>query len=325
MTRSKLLALTTLLFPALCTAQATYDARIVQYVGTTYACDGEVRPIMKIINNGTETMIGCVVETWKNGLLDNSFDWQLPIPAAQGQVRTPSFPAVEAAPGDMLEFRIISVNGIADQVEEGNVHQLEVRQTQYADAPLVRVEVTTDDAPTETSWVIRTADYTAVASGGPYTDADTYHEHWLELEPYTCYLFEVLDAAGNGINSGSCRITSAEQPVLELLPESFSLHSDGFETGGSAGLSEWNAGSAIGLFPNPSAGSIVLELPSTLQGQLAIIVRDISGRMVHSFNATAPNNALTLDLSSLSPGRYQIQALDDAGNMSVGAVILTDR
>ncbi|MEZ4738900.1 MAG: hypothetical protein R2818_05970 [Flavobacteriales bacterium] len=151
MTRSKLLALTTLLFPALCTAQATYDARIVQYVGTTYACDGEVRPIMKIINNGTETMIGCVVETWKNGLLDNSFDWQLPIPAT-GPGAHAFVPCSGGRPGDMLEFRIISVNGIADQVEEGNVHQLEVRQTQYADAPLVRVEVTTDDAPTETSW-----------------------------------------------------------------------------------------------------------------------------------------------------------------------------
>jgi hypothetical protein len=322
--RTLLLSLTFPLFTSVCTAQATYDARIVQYVGTTYACDGTVTPVMKIINNGTETMIGCVVETWKNGLLDNSFDWQLPLPAAEGQVRTPAFPAVDAVSGDELEFRIISVNGVPDEVADGNSYFLDVLPALIAASPLVRLGVTTDDAPEETSWTVRTAEYVEVASGGPYATANTYHEHWLELDPFTCYLLEVFDAAGNGINSGFVGIFSADEPVLELMPGSFSLHSDGFVTGDAAGLLDTPTTGPLSLFPNPSKGPIRLDPPKEFSGSVQVRVIDLSGRTVSRVSSPASNGPFVIDLSGLAVGGYHIQAADANGHVAGGFVVLTD-
>ncbi|MCB0769019.1 MAG: T9SS type A sorting domain-containing protein [Flavobacteriales bacterium] len=317
--------LATLSLSSTCTAQATHDARIVQYVGTTYACDGTVTPVMKIINNGTETMIGCVVETWKNGLLDNSFDWQLPLPAAEGQVRTPAFPAVDADTGDELEFRIISVNGVPDEVADGNSYSLDVLPALIAASPVVRLGVTTDDAPEETSWTVRNAEYVEVASGGPYTAANTYHEHWLELDPFSCYLLEVTDAAGNGLNSGFVGVYSADQPVLELMPEPFALHSDGFVTGDAAGLIDPPTVGPLSLFPNPSEGQITLDLPKDFGSNIHVKVIDLSGRTVATLSSSASNGPFVMDLSGLAVGGYHIQASDANGRMAAGFVVRTDR
>jgi hypothetical protein len=311
-------------FSSTCTAQATYDARIVQYVGTTYACDGTVTPVMKIINNGTETMIGCVVETWKNGLLDNSFDWQLPLPAAEGQVRTPAFPAVDAVSGDELEFRIISVNGVPDEVADGNSHVLNVVEAPLSESPLVRVEVVTDDMPEETSWVIRTASYATIASGGPYTEANTSYEQWLELDPFVCYLFEVLDAGGNGLSSGFVRVSSLEVNVLEVLPETFTLRSEGFVTGDAAGFFEARSQRQVGLYPNPSTGHITLDTSPFNPSDLRITVSDLTGRTVLMQDLLNSNSTLPIDLSDLAPGRYHVGVNDGTQNTAVAIVVLTN-
>jgi hypothetical protein len=49
-------------------AQTNYDARILEYTGLKYPCAGGATPVVRIKNIGTQTMSGCVVETWKNGL-----------------------------------------------------------------------------------------------------------------------------------------------------------------------------------------------------------------------------------------------------------------
>ena len=47
-----------------------------------------------------------MVETWKNGVMENSFDWQLAIAAVTNERQT-AFPGGAATAGDVLEFRII--------------------------------------------------------------------------------------------------------------------------------------------------------------------------------------------------------------------------
>ena len=85
-------------------AQTNYDAKILEYTGLKYPCAGAATPVVRIKNIGTQTMSGCVVETWKNGLFDNSFNWNLAVPAPTGATRQPALPVINGVnDGDLLE------------------------------------------------------------------------------------------------------------------------------------------------------------------------------------------------------------------------------
>ncbi len=190
-----------------CLKAQTYDAEILGYEGLLYTCDGEAQPILKIINNGTAAMSGCVVHIWKSGVPVTTFDWQLAVPALQGEARTPAFPAMPVEPGDMIEFHIMTVNEVPDEVAEGNVIQIplsEVPATSPTSA--VKVEVMTGDAPEEITWTIRDKQYQVVASGGPYVSAGQTVNEIVMLDPTKCYGFEVKDAGGNGLDGGYAKV-----------------------------------------------------------------------------------------------------------------------
>ena len=180
-------------------AQATYDARIVEYAGLDYACDGEVTPVLKIINDGTASMSGCVVDTWKNGIMVGSFNWQLAIPSIQGEVRGPALPPVPVVPGDVLEFRIMTVNTIPDEVAEGNILSKDMAGVPAATpSNTVTVELETDNDPGDLTWEIRNALNVVVGSGGPYQDANTVITEEVVLGSDACFAFKADDAGRGG-------------------------------------------------------------------------------------------------------------------------------
>lgn len=180
-------------------SQATYDARIVEYAGLDYACDGEVTPVLKIINDGTASMSGCVVDTWKNGIMVNSFDWQLAVPSVQGEVRGPALPTVPVLPGDVLEFRIMTVNTFPDEVTEGNILAKDmVGVPASTTSNSVTVELLTDNDPGDLTWEIRNALNVVIGSGGPYVDANTLITEDVTLGPDACFSFKADDAGRGG-------------------------------------------------------------------------------------------------------------------------------
>lgn len=215
-------------------AQSTYDAAIVDYVGLKYPCDGEVVPTLRIQNQGTATMGTCVVETWKNGAIDNSFNWVLAVPAVTGATRQPALPVITGVqPGDILEFRIISVNTIPDEDATDNIRFEPIDGTSELSASyLVKVEVFTDGDPQETTWKILNATGAVVADGGPYADPNTVVEEWVPLAPTDCYSFRVDDSGGNGMDQralpGYVKVVGLGSTVIEVGGSDFT---DSYEEG----------------------------------------------------------------------------------------------
>jgi hypothetical protein len=204
---------------ALCTsAQFTHDAKILEYTGLKYACDGTVKPVLKIINEGSEAMFGCVVETWKNGLIDNTFDWQLAIPAVEGEVRQPAFPLIgDVEEGDVLEFRIRTVNNIPDMEPEGNNKTVDVDgEHASTGGSNVTVRVLTDGSPEDLTWEIRNDLNQVVASGGPYADPFTTIEVAVALGASSCYNFKALDSGRGVITDASVQVVSGPNTLITM-------------------------------------------------------------------------------------------------------------
>ena len=184
--------------------QYDYDAKILDYKGLKYPCSGTVTPKLLIRNEGNETMSGCVVETWKNGLMVNSFDWQLAVPAAQGESRQPVFPVVTGVqPDDELEFRIKTVNNMPDEDSDGNDRTVSMSDPFASTTDdLIEIRVTTDDSPGDLTWELYDALGVLVASGGPYTDAGATMSTFVPLASNSCFSLKGVDS-GRGMVSGA--------------------------------------------------------------------------------------------------------------------------
>lgn len=179
----RLLLLPVLILPACVAGQAQFDARILGYEGLNYACDGVVHPRLKIANNGSEVMNTCVVETWKNGIIDNSFNWELAVGAVQAEVRQPLLPAVDVVDGDVLQFHIISVNGQPDEVADGNVLDREIDDSPLeASTSLVRVDVSVQGEGGGFTWALHDVQGGVVAIEGPFAPGIA-QERWVGLDP----------------------------------------------------------------------------------------------------------------------------------------------
>lgn len=303
-------------------AQATYDARIMDYTGLRYACGDVAEPVLKIANNGTATMLTCVVETWKNGLQVGSFNWELAVPALQGDVRQPLLPPVgDVVAGDVLEFRIISVNEQPDEQADGNILEVALDEVPgTAESFVVLVDVLTDGAPEETTWALHDQQGVVVAQGGPYSTANVTEQAWSTLEPSTCYELRVMDAAGNGMPGGYVKVFSNESEVITLdgsmLTDEFRA---GVVTGTVVGLVELFSPQMM-VYPNPTSGDIRLALTEGTVANSTLMVMDALGRTVmHARSATSSD--LTIDLGQLPPGPYTMALRSDRGEIHRTTVI----
>lgn len=227
-----LTASTAALLALFASAQTIYDARIDDYRGLKYACDGSVTPVLRIQNVGSATMSTCVVETWKNGVVDNTFNWILGVPAATGEFRQPSFPPIPVVPGDEIELRIISVNTNPDEDALDNIHSeiIEAEPTPGASFTM-NVEVKTDDNPGETTWSVRNDLGAVVAQGGPYSEPNGTEQATIGLSSSDCYTFEVLDSGGDGMSAGVrspgyVRVSSLGNALIEIDGGDFTDRAD---------------------------------------------------------------------------------------------------
>jgi endonuclease I len=63
----------------------------------------------------------------------------------------------------------------------------------------------------------------------------------------------------------------------------------------------------IQLYPNPSAGAVVVQFDSPLSADASIQVIDVSGRLVLQTKATSGSNKIMLNGGSLAAGRYTVR------------------
>jgi hypothetical protein len=315
------IALLFLLATASMCAQNTFDARILSYEGLQYACDGSVDPRLKIQNVGTQTMTTCVVETWKNGLVQNSFNWVLATAALSGDIRQPALPSIEVTEGDQLEFRIISVNEVLDQGPEGNILQQALTGAVDACAlQTVEVEVVADDNANEITWTLRNAQGTPVATSGPFASAGTYSA-WVTLPAEACLALELNDAGGNGIAGGRLTVRCSGTDLVEIDGNSFTDRATtGLRSGNMVSVSELLEPAVLHMFPNPAVDEVRVQWQDGA-GAAELTVFDATGRSVLARALSAGTSSVVLDLAGLDAGLHLLQ-VRHANGISTGRLIV---
>jgi hypothetical protein len=302
-----LLTLPLLLCATLAQAQQNqYDSRIESYVGLRYVCDGVVQPVLRIQNVGGETMTSCDIDILKNGFTNSTFNWVLANPAAPGQTRQPVLPVVSGVvQGDVLEFRILTVNGQPDQGPLENILQVPMTDEKgTADSYQVQVKVLTDENPEETSWRIKDALGNTVAQSPAYTEAGTVFTTSLAIAADQCYNFEVVDSGGDGFGVarelGYAKLLSLSTEVAAVSGDFASLYRKGVQTGTETGC----VPTALTATPDPavSCGANGLVLGSSVihatevpgANKYRFRFTNIPGQPAYARNIASTSRSLTL-------------------------------
>lgn len=302
-------ALLLMIAPSALLAQGTYDASFVRYKGLRYICDGVFTPVVTIKNTGTAAMGSCVVDTWKNGLHVNSFNWQLAVEAQPDESRNPALPAMNGVQvGDELEFHIMTVNGFPDEDAVGNTLTLVVdEEPPTADSYLVQVVIPAA-AATTTTWRVLNALGQPVVQGGPYPAAAD-QEQWVMLDPSACYALEVL-----GSENCEARLYSEGQEVLAASCGKGGIDSYGFLTGTLQGIASGTMNEELLLAPNPTSGTVRLHAGQRLVGSQHVLLHDAMGRVVRTNRITvSADGTAWLDLYGVSDGTYVLRILGADG------------
>lgn len=112
-----------------------------------------------------------------------------------------------------------------------------------------------------------------------------------------------IDGLGNvtGVSAGTTVITYALLP--SLCQTTVVVTVDPCSTLGVSGIPEKDG---VSIFPNPSAGSVIINVPDVIT---AVIILDQMGREVYSKNMTTNGMSTALDLSNVAPGNYIIKTI----------------
>ena len=280
-------------------------------------CVGEqVTPVIKVKNTGN-TVTAISFSASINGGTPQTFDWTGSIPFYGTQEIT--LPAMSFTPlaTNSVVVTVTSVNGGAGAIGSIASSTKTIYVGSISGTNNVVVKVTTDQWGSETTWQIKNASGTVVASGGPYTDADsvgTFVQPDVNANlPNGCYDLFVNDSYGDGFDSGygngKIEVIAFSTAVADVLNfPTGTVVIDAFQTNAVAGLEDVENAIAMNVYPNPASDVVNVEFTGN-NGNYSVSLLDLQGRVIYTTvsNNVVGNQTITVPVSAVASGSYIVK------------------
>jgi len=173
------------------------DVRIFDYTGPLKGCTNSISPIIQLQNFGTNPLYFVTILTFVDGKLYSNSQWKGTL--QQYEIRTIALTEIlfSSPPPHSIKFIAIQPNGIPDEDatnNEINVMYQAAAQTKEK----IRIFISPDSEPQQTTWNVKNSTGKLIAAGGPYTSNQEITEI-VQLPYEDCYSFTIFDSAGNGL------------------------------------------------------------------------------------------------------------------------------
>ena len=309
------------------------DGNLVAAAAIEDLCAGAsetISPEITVTNEGEQDITSMVISATVNGGTAVTTNWTGNIPYAQVEYITLDPITFNVLANNDLDVEIISVNGNTDEVAANNT----ITES-FAQAPttgnIVKVIAETDYYAGETSWEIVDDNSTVIAShqyqagtddqwGGGGPDANTTHEHTVDLGAAGCYTLIVYDDYGDGMiynaGGGSTGSTygitlqdASSNVVIDVAGTSFSdERSDNFQSDGStqgASVEEIVADN-VSIYPNPTEGLTNVAFTLNTESNVTVQVTNTLGQTVltRDLGQVSGTQKVQLDGSAFEAGVY---------------------
>lgn len=243
------------------------------------------------------------------------------------QTTTIDFGEIAATLGASNQYTvdITAINGEAYSGNSFSANHTKAATRQSSGYPYFYLK--TDKKGSEVSWYVSDLNDNVVLQGGNYADGairrDTVE---LRVPSEGCYLFTIVDAAGDGINnsqgSGNYSIKNAAGGTLYTSNGKFGSGEtiDFYVSDIETGINQTNGNIAQSiLYPNPAQNNTILSVNLNRADKANISVIDIMGREVMNlgeYSLTSGDNSIDINTSTLSNGVYFVRIVTNNGIVS---------
>lgn len=290
-------------------AAVSYDADVLE-VTAPHICSPAVSPMVEIRNNGGETMTSLDLNYDVNGTT-GTYNWTGSLAFWESEMVTLDEINFTMESNNSVEISASSPNGVADENDMNDEGETDLETSTVDASTNITINITTDNYPGETTWELIDGEGNQVASGGPYANTGTDYSENVTTELGGCYKFVINDAYGDGIccdwGDGSYSVEDGNENVL-VSGGSFGFdETTVFSVTSVTGIEDVLATESFNLFPNPTVGSLNIEIELLSTQDVTIDVYDMVGKVVFSqdFGTMSAGYTMeTLDVSELNTGVY---------------------
>lgn len=185
---------------------------------------------------------------------------------------------------------------------------------------------TTNNKAYENKWKLMDGQGTTIFERTSLSNSTDYKDTF-NLAP-GCYSILLEDSDSDGISfwyssqtqgetAGNFRIKLVGGPVVETFEQDFgNYHQYNFTVDVNLSVDElMGAETTLEVYPNPGTDNINVELLGKMEGNAALVVRDLMGREVMTQKMSVHQNAANanLDISSLTSGHYFVTVTTEKG------------
>lgn len=311
------------------------DGRLLSYLGETATCDN-VDILVTLQNFGTTNLTSANISVYDGGTQVATTNWTGNLnPYEVTEVTVGS-----VSPSGNTTYSI-EIDDTDDDASNNSINQT------ISEAPttgnIIKLEVTTDYYPGETSWELRDENNVVIESdsyqegtedqygaGGP--DALKTHEYFIDLGASGCYTFILQDEYGDGMiyNGGSsvsgfgAVITSydGQTTAVDLDGTAFEESTEGkFQSDGStegASLDVNELAENLNVYPNPATNNLNVAFTLETNSKTTIELVNNLGQVVttQSLGEVSGEQNVALDVASLESGMYIVKVKTANGEIT---------
>jgi len=275
-------------------------------------CEGKVRPVVKIRNNGNNAVTSFTVNYKVNDGTYSSYTWNGNLPTlGKTFITLPEYTFTPQA-SNTLEIASVNPNNNADEYPKNDTMRV-IFTGGKSTSNILYFSIKTDEKPQETSYsIIHTNTGEIIKQSAPYTQALTIYKDTIELPYEGCYSFVINDTGGDGIccehGQGSYQLKDSEGSNPVILQGSHFGYSEGtqFKLDPTGIVPIENPGN-LSLYPNPFSGNTTVDFRIKITGSTEISLINPMGQIIKRIDlgvVTAGNHRVELDGSDLKPGIY---------------------
>lgn len=277
----------------------------------------DIKPILKIINNGVDTLEKIeILYSLNNGEL-KSYIWSgILAPKKSKSIKIASIPIDYHINNYNLNFFLHD-----DQLEFNNSKSISYKnKSSRAFSNIIKFEIQPDSFPSETTWeIVDNGNGESLLTGGPYHDFDLKIDS-LIIYPNKCYKFSIHDRSFDGIccgqfGDGYFKVYDKDSLLFSggdfLDKEVYYIQTSDFSNSDNVDLSKNN----IQIIPNPAMNTILIKNASNL----SVKIFDMLGNL--KIHHKKISNDETINIDNLNSGSYIVR-ISSKGQYIVRKIIV---
>jgi hypothetical protein len=306
-----------------------FDAAISVRDIPTDVCDEEITPILRIKNEGNNTLTNATVTYQLDSTTETTINWTGSLAIGETDDITLSPISVSSVGDHSFVATVSNPNGNTDQGTSNNANTKNFGIPDNYETTVVRVVITPDRYGGETTWDITDANGTQIANGGPYTTTNTNGTQPDEITDVTitnfdvCYTFTINDSFGDGIccqyGAGTFQLQDTDGTVLFDGNGSFdNSFAHIFQAEDILSTTENELSERIQIYPNPVTTDVNIQING--ESNLSYDIITIVGQKIKT--GVLNNGVHRISLKDQASGVYFIQISNTLTNERVSKKII---